>query len=100
MRRFYAATAARGFRVKDAVVSYSLSGGYLKSRQRWVCECVGYTLQYPENGAGLAPDRFRSLQNCESLLGSNAFAEVVATTSAQSSDPAFMLYHAEGQFGL
>lgn len=103
VRSLFSACLAKGYRVRDTVISYSISGGFLKPKHRWVGELIAQILQKPAMvSSSSIPARFAALQEIDIEIQRGAFAEALDRINAGLSnrnDPAFKLYQSEALLG-
>ncbi len=102
VRSFFSALFIKGYRVSDAVISYSISGGFLKPKHRWVGDLVEEALQRPDMVSSGVPERFKVLQKIDTDIRRSAFSQALERINSAVKYleyPAFKLYRAEALFG-
>lgn len=105
MKKTFKSLFTKGYRVKDAVVAHSVSGGFTEASYRWIGELVVDTIRLP----GVMqlpdlPDRYAFLQKADHLLifkKYRALLDILTPITAKGiNDPALSTYTALACQGL
>ena len=100
LRQTFNALFQKGYAIRNALVAYSVSGGFLDARYRWVGDLVVDTLRIPGlNPLPDLPGRYSFLQRADLLLQMKRYKELLDHLSplltGEAKEPAAMLYAAQ-----